>query len=112
MGRVVSLILSIELRCGDLVSSKGIGAGIGEGEIHFRRLGRTKIPVGATVLHLVEGIPEHLVVSLLPVEQEVDGFTDLLVVDLAVQVFIDHLGPLLRSDVAEQVRTQIAVTVT
>ena len=46
--------------------------------------------------------------SLLPVEQEVDGFTDLLVVDLAVQVFIDHLGPLLRSDVAEQVRTQIA----
>ena len=46
--------------------------------------------------------------SLLPVEKEVDGLADFLVIDLAVQVFIDYLGPLFRGDVTQQVGAQIA----
>ena len=47
------------------------------------------------MLDLVKGLPEHGIMSFLAVEQEVDGLLDFFVVDLPVQVFINHLGPLL-----------------
>ena len=95
-----------------LVPSKGVGTGVGEGKIGLRRPGGAEVPVGPAVLDLVEGVPEHLVVGLLPVEEEVDGLPHPLVLDLPVQVLIDHLGPLFGGDIAEKVRAQVPVTVT
>ena len=68
-----------------IVPSESVGAGIGHGEVHLRRLSRAKVPIGAGVLHFVERVPEHLVVGLLPVEKKIDGCPYLLVIDLAVQ---------------------------
>ena len=90
-----------------LVPGKGVGAGVGEGKIGFRGLCGAEVLVGPAVLDLVEGVPEHLVVGLLPVEEEVDGLPHPLVLDLPVQVLVDHLGPLFGGDVAEKVRAQV-----
>ena len=81
---------------------------LGHTEIHPRRLRRAEIAVGAGVLHLVEGVAEHLVVGFLAVEQEVDRFAHLFVFDLAVEVFIDDLRALFGSDIREQVGAKIA----
>ena len=67
-----------------VLSGKGIRARIRHRKIHAGGLGGTEILIGTGILHLVEGIPEHLVVGLLPVQQEVDGLTHLLVTDLPV----------------------------
>ena len=45
--------------------------------------------------------------GFLPVQQKVDGLPHPLVVDLAVEILIDHLCPLLRCNVAQQIRAQI-----
>ena len=87
----------------DILSGKGIRPGVGQGKIHFCGFGCTEITVRAAVLHLVKCVTEHLVVRLLAVEQEVDGFPHALIVNLAVQLFIDHLGALLRRDIAQQI---------
>ena len=60
------------------------------------------------MLDLVKGLPEHGVMRLLSVEQEVDGLLDFFIIDLTVKVFINHLGPLLRGDVGQEVGAQIA----
>ena len=89
-------LLPLFLKRGGLhiLAGKGVGAGVGHGKIHLRGFGGAEIPVGAGILHLVEGIPEHLVMSLLTVQQEVNGFPYLLVFNLAVQILVHHLGPL------------------
>ena len=96
----------------DRLSRKGIGARIGQRKIHFGCFCGSEILIGTGILNLVKGIPEHLVVGLLPVQQEVDGFPYLFIINLAVEIFINHLGPLLRGNVAEKIRTQSPVTVT
>ena len=42
--------------------------------------------------------------GLLPIEEEIDGFAHALIVDLTVEILINHLGPLLRRDVGQNVR--------
>ena len=46
---------------------KGIGTRVRQREVHLRRLGGAKILIGAGVLHLIKGIPEHLVMGFFPV---------------------------------------------
>ena len=53
---------------------------------------------------------QHLIVGLLPVQQEVDGLPYLLAVDLAVQIFGYHLRPLLRCDIAEYTNSALQPT--
>lgn len=50
-----------------MIACKGIGARIRHREVHLHRFGNTKILIGAGILHLVERIPEHLVVSFLEI---------------------------------------------
>ena len=45
---------------------------------------------------------------LLTVEQEVDGFPYLFVLNLAVEVFVYYLGPLLGCNIAQQIRAEIS----
>ena len=49
-----------------IVPSESVGAGIGHGEVHLRRLSRAKVPI----------------------EEKIDGCPYLLVIDLAVQVLL------------------------
>ena len=92
--------LSIEFGSGDLFSGKSVRAGVRQGEIHLCGLCGAKVPVGPAILYLVESVTEHLVMGFFAVQEEVDGFADLFVVDLAVQVFIDYFGTLLGRNVA------------
>ena len=78
-----------------------VGAGVRHGEIHFRGFGGAEITVGAGVLHLVKGIAEHLIMRFLTVQKKTNGLPHLLVVDLAVKVFVNHLRALFGRDVAE-----------
>ncbi len=41
--------------------------------------------------------------SFFSVEEKIDGLLDLLVVYLSVKILVNHLGPLLRCDIGEQV---------
>ena len=50
----------------------------------------------------------YKVVRLLTVEQEVDGFPYLFVLNLAVEVFVYYLGPLLGCNIAQQIRAEIS----
>ena len=68
------------------IAGKGIGAGIRHRKVHSRGLGGAEILIGAGILHLIKGIPEHLIVGFLPVQQEVDGFPDFLIIDLTVKI--------------------------
>lgn len=45
---------------------------------------------------------------LLTVEQEVDGFPYLFVLNLAVEVLVYYLGPLLGGNIAQQIRAEIS----
>ena len=63
--------------------------------------------IGAALLHLIEGIPEHLIVGLFPVEQKIDDLPYFFILNLSVQIFIYHLCSLFRSDITEQVRTEV-----
>ena len=66
--QIKDLPLSVgKLRRIHRIPCKGIGAGIGQGEIHLCSLGCSKILIGAGILHLIERIPEHLVMGFLPV---------------------------------------------
>ena len=56
------------------------------------------------ILYLIEGLPEHGIMGLLPVQQEIDGLPHAFIVDLPVQVLVDHLGALLGGDIGEDVR--------
>ena len=94
---------SFELGGGHFVSGKSVGAGLGKRKVHFCCFCRTEVTVGSAVLHFVESVPEHLIMSLLAVQQEVDRFPHRLVVDLPLQVLLHDLGPLFRSNVAEQI---------
>jgi hypothetical protein len=62
------------------------------------------------VCHSIEGIAEHLIMCFLAIEQEVDGFAYLLILDLAVEMLINHLGSLLGRDIGEQIGAQVAST--
>ena len=104
----IGQILFFKFRRRYISACKGIRAWIGHGKIHLCRLGGAKVLVGAALLHLVEGIPEHLVVGFLPVEQKIDGFPHFFIPDLPVQVFIHDLCPLFRRNVAEQVCTKVS----
>ena len=46
--------------------------------------------------------------SFFTVQKKINGFPDFFVFDLTIQIFIYDFGPLLRSDVAEKVCTEIA----
>ena len=87
---------------------EALAAGPGQVEIDPGVVGGTPVFLGAGVLNAVESLPEHGVVGLLPVEQEVDGLPDPLVVDLVVQVFVNHLGPLFGRDIRQDIRRGIA----
>ena len=78
-----------------LACSKGIMAGIGQRKIHLRRLRRTKVTVRARLLHLVEGIAEHLIMGFLAVEKKINGFSHLFILYLAIEILVNHLGSLL-----------------
>ena len=66
--QIKELPLSVgKLRRIHRIPCKGIRTGIRQGEIHFCCLGGAKILVGTGILHLVKGIPEHLIVGFLPV---------------------------------------------
>lgn len=58
-------------------------------------------------LDTVESLTEESVVGLFTVQQKIDRFPDITVRDLAVQIFVDHLGPLLGGDVGQKVDRQI-----
>ena len=79
---------------------KCVGTGIRHGEIHLCGFGGAEITVGAGVLHLVKGIAEHLIVGFLAVQKEINSFAHLLVIDLAVKVFVNHLCTLFGCDIA------------
>ena len=80
----------------------------GEIKIQPGILGYAKISVGAGILDAVEGFAEHGVMRLLAIEQEIDGLTDALIVDLAVEIFVDHFGALFAGDIGKQVCAEIA----
>ena len=61
-----------------------MGAGVRQGKIHSGRLGCAEILVGTGILHRIESIPEHLVVGLLTIEQEINGLPYPLVMNLPV----------------------------
>ena len=89
----------------ELAAGRG---GLGHAEIHSCGPCCAEIPVGTGVLNFVESLPEHGVVSLFPIEKKINGFLDLLIVDLAVQILIDNLCSLLGGDVGQQIGAEVA----
>ena len=74
---------------------KSIRSGIGHREIHFRCFGSAEVAIGTGVLHFVEGVAEHLILRVITVEEEINGFSDLLILDLTLKIFIYDLFSLL-----------------
>ena len=91
-----------------LARCKSVGSGIGHRKIHFCCLGRAEVAVRAGLLYLIEGIAEHLIVGFFTVEEKINGLSDLFVLNLAVEILINHLGSLLERDIGEQVCAQVA----
>ena len=60
----------------------GIRGGAGHTKIHPGGFCGAKIPVGASILHLVEGLTEHGVVRLLPIQEKIDGLLDLSLIHI------------------------------
>jgi len=96
---------SLERRRVGFACGKSVGAGIRHTEIHLRCLSRTEVTVGTGLLYLVESIPEHLIMRFFTVEQEVDGFSHLLILNLAIEIFVHHLCSLFGCDIGKQVGT-------
>lgn len=110
MGHPRPSLRGLDVEAGRLLFGwvKGLAAGIGQVKIDAGVHRGAPLLLAAGVLNAVEGLAEHGVVGLLPVEEEVDGVPHPLVVDLAVEVLVDHLGPLLGGDVREDVGCQVA----
>ena len=76
----------LERRRVSFTSRKRIRSGVRHREIHFCSVGRAEITIRSRFLHLVKGITEHLIVRFLAVEKEINGFSDLLVLDLTAKI--------------------------
>lgn len=91
-----------------LVLGSGCSGGrLRHAEIHLCRLCCPEVPVGAGTLYLIKGFPEHGIVRFFPIQQKIDGFSNLFVRNLTVQVFIDDLCPLFRCNIGQQIGAEI-----
>ena len=99
--------LHLKLRRLGFSRIEGLSSGRGEVEINPGILGDSPVLVGTGLRNFIEGFAEHGVVSLFSIQKKVDGFANTAVIDLTVQVLIDHLGPLFAGDVGQQIAGQI-----
>lgn len=66
----VFALRSSERRGVCLMIGESVGTGIRQREIHLCGFGRSKVAVGTGILHLIEGVAEHLIMRLLAIEEE------------------------------------------
>lgn len=82
---------------------ESVGTGFRQREIHLCGFGRSKVAVGTGILHLIEGVAEHLIMRLLAIEEEIDSLAHLFVLNLPVKIPTDHLGTLFGRNIGEQI---------
>lgn len=78
---------------------KSLAAGTGQVKIDAGIAGYAPILLRATVLNTVKGFTEHRIVRFFTVKQKVNGFPDAFIINLAVQILVNHFGPLFSGNI-------------
>lgn len=82
-------------------------ANIGEVKIKPGLLVNTPVAIGTGILDLLQRLAKQGIMRFFAVQEKIDHFPDMPVRDLAVQVFVNYLGPLLCGDVGQQIGGEV-----